>query len=232
MRYIVDMALFGMLPEFTRVVLMVRDLDNTRNAAASRNMLQKAARAASEITETQPQGTHSRLAPWHRAYQAFGLAGLSGTQQGVPSPLIFATKNTPLANVINAFALQNVLPAGGDDLDKITGNVWLRPARGTELFMPVGQPEQSESPEIAEIVYVDDGPHVLRRKWHGTPGNAAPITQQTEAALIYLDCLPPIDQAGAEELAGQLAKLITGFFNAQVETHMLTRQRPALQIET
>ncbi|MBS1253662.1 MAG: hypothetical protein MAG451_02715 [Anaerolineales bacterium] len=91
-------------------------------------------------------------------------------------------------------------------------------------------PERPESPEIAEIVYVDDGPHVLRRHWHGRPGNAAPITPHTENAVIYLDCLPPVSREQAEELSEKLANLISGFFNAQAETYFLTREQPAIEI--
>lgn len=241
MRYVIDMAIFGVLPEFTRAVLVARDLDNAQNAAASRNMLQKAAQQARAAFAEQVPIEHAHLAPWQRAYEAFGITGTldeeanelrsDGTsKQAIPTPLLFQIKATPLASVLNAFALQNLVPAGGDDLDKITGNVWLRPARATELFVPASHPERPETPDIGEIVYVDDGPHVLRRRWHGRPGDTARITPQTRNALIYLDCLAPVDRAMGEELADRLSKLVSGFFGAQVTTYFLTREQPALMI--
>lgn len=238
MRYVIDMAIFGTLSDYTRVVLVAHELDNTRNEAASRNMLRKAARAANSVFADQTPAGHPHLAPWHQAYEAFGLLSRGaeerrggGAREGyIPAPLRLRTEDTPLTNVLNAFALQNLVPVGGDDLDKITGNVWLRPARGTELFIPAGHPECPETPDIGEIVYVDDGPNVLRRRWHGPPGDIARITSQTRNALIYLDCLPPIDQPKAEELAGKLTKLISGFFGARAEAYFLTRQQPAVEI--
>ncbi len=246
MRYIVDMAIFGALPDYTRVVLVARQLDNTQNEAASRHMLRKAAQTAGLIFENQAPVSHPHFAPWQQAYEAFGLlsggpsAG-SGTaeeqrsggegEQGIPVRPRLHSGDTPLTDVLNAFALQNLLPVGGDDLDKISGNVWLRPARGNELFIPVGQPERPAAPAISEIVYVDDGPFVLRRHWHGPQGDTARITPQTRNALIYLDCLPPIDRAKAEQLAGKLARLVTGFFGAHVETYFLTREQPAIKLD-
>ena len=231
MRYTIDMAIFGTLPDYTRVVLAARNLDNTQNVATSRNMLRKAIQAAADTFAHQSPARHPRFAPWMRAYEAFGVQNGAAEEQGIPGQLYFHVHDTPLTDVLNAFALQNLLPAGGDDLDKINGNVWLRPARGNELFIPVGQPERPEAPAIGEIVYVNDGPYVLRRHWHGCAGDIARIATQTRNALIYLDCLPPIDRAKAEELAGKLARLVTGFFGAHVETHFLTREQPAVLIE-
>jgi DNA/RNA-binding domain of Phe-tRNA-synthetase-like protein len=237
MRYIIDMAIFGPLPDYTRVVLVARQLDNTQNAAAGRNMLRKAAQAAGLIFENQASTNHPHFTPWQLAYEAFGITDvLSGKaegpeKQGIPALLHLRTEDTPLTNILNAFALQNLLPVGGDDLDRVAGNVWLRPARGNELFIPAGHPERPESPDIGEIVCVDDGPYVLRRRWHGRQGDTARLTSQTRNALIYLDCLPPINRAKAEELAGKLTRLVAGFFGAQVETHFLTREQPAIEIQ-
>lgn len=232
MRYIIDMAIFGTLPNFTRAVLVARGLDNTQRAAASRNTFQKAAQAAGATFAEQAPTEHPQFSAWQEAYAAFRLDDLldSSEQTSIPDALVFRTQNTPLANLLNGFGLQNLLPAGGDDLSAITGNVWLRPARGTELFRTIGQFDGAEAPDIGEIIYVDDGPHVLRRRWHGTPGGAAVITHETQAALIYLDCLPPIDRVRAEELAENLSKLIGGFFGADVETYFLTREQPAIEI--
>lgn len=235
MRYIVDMAIFGTLPDYTRVVLVARQLNNAQNDAASRHMLRKAAQPAGLIFERQSPARHPHVAPWQQAYEAFGLsiseAEETSEAPGIPAPQRVRTHASPLTNVLNAFALQNLLPAGGDDLDSIAGNVWLRPARGNELFIPVARPERPEAPAIGEIVYVDDGPFVLRRRWHGPQGDTARITPQTRNALLYLDCLPPIDRGKAEELAGKLTRLVTGFFGAHVETYCLTREEPAIEIQ-
>lgn len=247
MRYIIDMAIFGTLPEYTRIVLVARELDNTQNAPASRNMLHKAVQAAGSILADQAPASHPRLVPWQRAYAALGIRSRVGEEseepeepegpegsegQGIPASLrLRTTRETPLTNILNAFALQNVLPVGGDDLDRIAGNVWLRPARGNEFFVPLGHPERPEAPAIGEIVYVDDGPNVLRRRWHGPQSALACITAHTRNALIYLDCLPPIDRAKAGELAGKLTRLVSGFFGAQVETYFLTREHPAVEIQ-
>lgn len=232
MRYIIDMAIFGALPDYTRAVLVARELDNTRNMAASRNMLEKAVQTARSTFAHQTGPGHPNIIPWQRAYEAFRLADVlrDEDERAIPASLPFTAVMTPLTSLLNAFALQHVLPVGGDDLDRLTGNVWLRPARGNELFVPIGQPGPSEVPAISEIIYVDDGPTVLRRHWHGQPGGLAHITSETRNALLYLDCLPPIDRAQAEELAGRLAKLVSGFLGAQVEIYFLTRQQPAVQI--
>jgi DNA/RNA-binding domain of Phe-tRNA-synthetase-like protein len=239
MRYSVDMGILGVLPDFVRVVVVARKVDNSRNASASRNLLAKAIDTAETASATPVDGDHDHLAAWRRAYTALGLESPPGAQdvrqakppgQSIPTLLKLGQSASPLANLAQAVAIQHGVPGGAHDLAPVTGNLWLRPARATELFMSTTTPEHPTSPEIGEIIYVDDGPYVLRRRWHGATGATARITPDTQDAIIYFDCLPPVSKPDAEEIATQAARLIAGFLDAAIETYMLTWQQPSIHI--
>jgi DNA/RNA-binding domain of Phe-tRNA-synthetase-like protein len=235
MRYTIDMALFAILPHYTRVLLVLRGLDNHRNVAASRNLRRKAAQAVQAAARNADPTTDPRVVVWRRAYAVFGMedaqepslleALLRRAAAGQPLP-----DADPLTELLRAFALQHRVPVGGDDLEHISGNVWLRPARGNEFFVPPERPERPEAPPIGEIVAVDDAATVLCRRWNAWPGAFTQTTPQTCNALLYLDALPPVDRPQAEELTDRLSRLLTGFLGAQVEVYSLTREQPTADI--
>jgi DNA/RNA-binding domain of Phe-tRNA-synthetase-like protein len=236
MRYIIDMALFGALPAYTRVVLLVRGLDNTQKAAISLNLLRKAEQTArAELANTDLAGD-PHVATWRRAYSLFSVGDeqpasmletlLGWAVAGKPIP-----DADPLTNLLRAFALQNRIPVGGDDLDLVSGNVWLRPSRGNELFAPLNRPDQAETPDIGEIITVDDASAVLCRHWNAWPGDLTKITPSTRNALLHLDALPPVDRLHAENLGEKLAKLVGGFVGGEVTMYLLSADQPAIHLQ-
>lgn len=239
MRYSIDMGIFGVVPDFVRAVVVARGVDNSRNVSASRNLLAKAVDTAASAFGAPTGSEQNHLAAWRRAYTALGLDAPPADQhasrakpasQSVPTLLKLGQPATPLVNLVQAVAIQRVVPGGAHDLAAVTGNLWLRPARATELFVPATAPERPISPEIGEIIYVDDGPHVLRRRWHGETSATARIAPDTQDAVIYFDCLPPLSTADAEEIAAQGARLIAGFLHAEIETYTLTWLQPSIRI--
>jgi len=235
MRYTIDMALFATLPDYTRVVLVLRGLENDRKVAASRNLRRKAAQAVQAAARDRDPAGDPRVAVWRRAYAVFGM-----DEAGPPSLLEVMLRQAaagqslpdadPLTELLRAFALQHRVPVGGDDLERITGNVWLRPARGNEFFVPPEQAQRPTTPPIGEVITVDDAATVLCRRWNAWPSAFTQITPQTRSALLYLDALPPVDPSQVEELTDKFARLLTGFLGAQVETYFLTREQPAVDI--
>lgn len=235
MRYTIDMALFGTLPDYTRVVLVLRGLENDRKGAASRNLRRKAAQAVQTAARDADPTADPRVAVWRRAYAVFGMdeAGppslleelLHQAAAGQPLP-----DADPLTELLRAFALEHRVPVGGDDLDRVSGNVWLRPARANEFFVPPDRPERPEAPPIGEIIAVDDAATVLCRRWNAWPGDFTKITPQTRNALLYLDALPPVDPSQAQALGERLAKLVLGFVGGEVEVYTLEVDRPVVWI--
>ena len=235
MRYTIDMALFATLPDYTRVLLVLRGLDNERQVTASRNLRRKAAQAVRAAAHDADPSDDPRVAVWRRAYAVFGMdeAGPPSLLEGLLRQAAAGQRlpdADPLTELLRAFTLQHRVPVGGDDLERIMGNVWLRPARGNEFFMPPEHPERPETPPIGEIIAVDDAATVLCRRWNAWPSAFTQITPQTCNALLYLDALPPVDRSQTEELTAKLTRLLTGFLGAQVETYFLTREQPTVDI--
>ena len=230
------MALFGMLPGYTRVLLHCQNLNNRMSASTSLNLLRKAEQSVREEPKPVDENRSTQIAVWQDAPSYFD------TDLDRPKSLLETLVNRartgktipeadPLTNLMRAFALQSRLPIGGDDLDQVSGNLWLRPARGNELFAPINQPELAQTPNIGEIIYVDDSPMVLCRHWNVWPGDHTKLTSDTQNAIVFLDTLPPLCSQQAIDSGNRLARLINGFLKSDVEIFALTSENPVATLK-
>jgi DNA/RNA-binding domain of Phe-tRNA-synthetase-like protein len=217
-----DMALFAVAPELVRVSLSLTDLDAARAAAAAAALL---ARAGAASRGRVPED--ARLAAWPPVYGALGfpadvvsppaaLLAWAATPAGVPS-------QGPVLDVVNAFSLQHLVPVAAYDLAAAVGDLWLRPSRGIEVYMPLGGGGPA-TPELGELVLADSADQVLARHWHGAPGRLFVPTAAARSLLVHLDLLAPLAERAAE-LGEALAGLLTGFLGGVVTAQHLVRSR-------
>lgn len=217
------MAVFGVAPDFVRISLRLLGADVTAGALPAAALLRRTAALRRDLTPGDP-----RLAVWREPYLALGvppdtppppavLAAWAATPGGIPS-------QGPLPDLVHAFALQHAVPAMCHDLGAATGNLWLRPSRGLELYLPVGG-RAAETPAVGELILADDADQVLARHWHGAQGRPFVLTAATQQVHVHVDLLPP-RSAEAQSLAAALTRLLTGFVGGAAETQFLTRARP------
>ena len=223
------MAFFAVAPGFVRASIRLRDIDAGRAAAQARGLLRKAV-AGSGTTAT---------AAWHAVYAAIGLpegtvapqealAAWAESPGGVPS-------QGPLADLVHATSLRLALPAAAYDLSAVSGDLWLRPARGVELFQglpgPSGASARPESVPINEPILADGSDRCLARAWHGTQAVDTMTTPATCEALVHVDALDG-DAERMEVEAKALARLLQGFLGGSAEPRLLHRAAPVADWRT
>jgi DNA/RNA-binding domain of Phe-tRNA-synthetase-like protein len=220
----IDMAFFAAAPGFVRASIRLHGVDGRRAVAPAKSLLAKAAR------DPRAPATEG----WQAAYAALGLppetvapvaalGAWAARPGGVPS-------QGPLADIVHATSLRLGLVAAVYDLDGVQGGLWLRPARGVEVFegLPAAGEESArpESVPINEPVLTDSAERCLARAWHGAQSSASYPTLATRDALVHLDAIDGDRQALAAD-AEALARLLTGFLGGVSRLRLLTRQEPS-----
>lgn len=224
-RELIDMAVLGPVPEFVRASVRLLDL-RPANAGAVARLLRTIGRAAA--TDGGSSSGDPRTAAWRAAYETVGLgAGVVPPPEALRAWALEADgvpSLGPLPDLVNAFSLRYVVPVAAYDLARVDGDVWLRPARGTELFAPTGS-EGVEAPDVGEIVLADDAGQVLARRWHGAQGREAIARAGTASALVHIDWLPPQALAPAD-LAERFVRMARGYLGGRADVQLLSRQAP------
>ncbi|MFF7366745.1 B3/B4 domain-containing protein [Streptomyces tricolor] len=158
--------------------------------------------------------TDPRIEAWHTAYRSFGTNPRRVRPSVDALGRRMAKKGTlprinPAVDSYNAVSVRHGLPAGAFDLDRVTGDIDIRPADGTESFTPLGEPGTVEHPGPGEIIYADTT-GVLTRHWNHRDAHRTRVTEDSTQVAFVLETLHADRDGGllkvaAEELQGLLA---------------------------
>lgn len=206
----IDPSVLARFPGYTAVVLYARGLDPGGSAGQSDALLAAAEDGARAALSGSPLQDHPHLRAWREAYRSFGSkpskylcsveALLRRVLKGEPLPRL-----NPLVDLYNALSIRHVLPAGGEDLDRIRGALCLTFADGSEAF---DAGDAVDPPYAGEVVW-KDGEGVTCRRWNWRQCTRTRLTEGTRSAYFVLDRLVPHPigalQAAASELVDALS---------------------------
>jgi len=229
-------AVFEVFPDFTRGVVVGRNIDNKSKIRE----LEEELRLLEERTRTdqalEKYKEHPNLSSWMKAFRAFDINPNScppsivnlvkRIRKGATIPYI----NT-VVSLINRTSLKYLVPCGGDDLDSVSGNLILCYAEGNETYRPLGKPDDLENPKPGEIIYKDtsDG-NVLCRAWCWRNSDTTKITEDTAFVALNVDGLPPVTAEMTRDMTEDLAGKLEAFCKAEVEVHILDARNPSFTL--
>ncbi|MFF9011921.1 B3/4 domain-containing protein [Streptomyces sp. NPDC014870] len=209
----------ALVPGFTHLAVEAHGLVNGPSDETSSALLDDAARRLAERLDGRTPDQDPHIAAWRAAYSAFG-AKPSRTRNSAEAlaKRALADGGLPrinrLVDAYNAISVAHLIPAGGEDLDRVQGAMRLVRATGDEPFVTVaGGAETVEHPEPGEIVWCDDA-GVTCRRWNWRQGPRTRIDDATVNAIFLLESLAPMTReellAAGAELAESLEKLSPG----------------------
>ncbi|GAA0479940.1 MULTISPECIES: B3/B4 domain-containing protein [Streptomyces] len=206
----------ALTPGFAHLVVEARDLVNGPSDEASSALLDEAAARLAVRLGGMPPQDEPHIAAWRAAYTAFGakpsrtrnsaeaLARRALADGGLP-------RVNRLVDVYNAISVAHVIPVGGEDLDRIEGDMHLVRATGDEPFETAAGGERVvEHPEPGEIVW-RDAAGVTCRRWNWRQGVRTRLTEDSTSALFLLERMAPMSLDALEEAGAELAETLEKF---------------------
>ena len=206
MRFSHDPAL---LAEFPHLVVATLTLDgvttNPDVVATARPFLERASARLAERSESE----FLEIAAWRRT---FSQLGLKATQYRCASEALLRRFRKegelpsihPLVDLCNAVSLAYAIPIAVFDLDKVTGDLTVIRAVGTETYLSFSG--QTETPEPAEVIFRDDAGNAHARRWTNRQSALSAIRPDTRRVLIVCEAL---HEAAAVDIDALVADLST-----------------------
>ena len=232
MKFVIDSQILKKFPGLNLGLVVARDIKNSPNSGALSDM-RAAEEAVRKTLELQTLADDPRIDAWRNAYSSFGSkpktyknsveALLRRVLKGDELPDI----NT-IVNIYNTASIRHVLPAGGDDLAGIEGDITLTFAKGGEQFTPLGRTDP-ESADEGEVIYRDDK-KVLCRRWNWRECDQTKMTPETKNVSIVVEGLPPATKEGVQSVASELAETIKKYCGGEGETHILNSETPTIDL--
>lgn len=199
---------------FNAIVIYAKNVSNQPSSEySSEKLRQIEAFQAEELSRFSKLSDHSYIAAWRKAYSEFGAkpkkyhcsaeALLKRVLKGDPLPRI-----NYLVDIYNAISVKYVIPIGGEDWDKLRGDLYLKFASGVEDFLTTsGGAIQSDMPPRGEVIYADSAGATCRR-WNWRQSHRTALTEETKNAYFVLEILPPADLGILRTAAAELCQEI------------------------
>ncbi len=225
MRIRIDQRIFDEFPGVRVGVLFVEDVDNSGDHPELRDLLDEEQRRVAETLAGVQVIAHPHIAPWRDAYRHFGAkpkkyrSSIENMVRRVLKGGALPSIN-PLVDAYNVISLRHLLPVGGEDADRLEGDLVLTFAGDSEPpALLLGEP-QPRSPHPGEVFYKDDTGAVCRR-WNWKEADRTKLTADTRRAVLVIEALPPVDEAMLEAALADLEQLVDRFCGGRATRHLL-----------
>nr|WP_284506989.1 phenylalanine--tRNA ligase beta subunit-related protein [Caballeronia sp. GAFFF1] len=192
--------------------------------------LEQASAALSQVTTADSIKDHPKVSCWHEVYKRFNAKPRKypSSVEALAKRALGDGSSVPSINSLvdfyNALSLRHLVPVGGEDLDALSGELELRPARGTELFDVPDDPNASEAvvPE-GEVVWADNVGATCRR-WNWRQGKRTRLTEATTNAYFIIDsAVPSTREAETALIVQELYRILREEGNASHVAHRLLK---------
>jgi DNA/RNA-binding domain of Phe-tRNA-synthetase-like protein len=231
--YTIAPEVFARFPEYRRGVVIAQDVKNGASADELVKILRAEEMAARGRLNIDKLTEEPHLASWREAFRLLGYkpgdfrpsieALLRRVLRGQELPSINA-----LVDIGNIISLRHLLPVGGHAIDVLTRDIALRPANGSEEFIPFGS-DQTEHPLLGEFIFVE-GNTVLTRRWIWRQANHTLTLPETTAIEFNIDGLPPVTAENVEAAGNDLMNLVERFCGGCMRFTILDRQNLRLKL--
>ncbi len=230
MKLLIDPSVLELFPEVRLGVVRAYDVDNSGDRPEVLDMLRRAEQNLPRIFGDGPVTSHPSVAVWRDAYRKFGAK-----PKETPSSVENLVRRVlgggavrpvnPLVSLYNAISLTHLIPVGGEDLDRLSGDVRLTRAGHAEPPVLLLGEKEPRSPHEGEVIYTDDI-GALCRRWNWKEADRTKLTPETKNAVLVIEALPPLTSDMLQRAVEELAALVERHVGGAVSTLFLHRENP------
>ncbi len=228
---IVEPEFWALFPEAQINLVVVKNIINTidpRRESYLTDLLAQGKQSGQTFLTEVNFSDNQVIQEWRAAFRKFKTK--KGARSSIESLLKRAAQDrvflpiNPLVDIYNSVSLKYAVPAGGEDLLKIDGDLHLGKAHGGENFFPLGA--ETDAPALPEeIIYYDQTGAVCRcLNWR--EAQRTMLQEQTQHAVLVIEAINQEQRARAEVASRELKELLDQYFNTNSESYVLTPQYP------
>lgn len=233
-KFIIDPSFLEIFPDARIGIIVCNGIDSRTKEENRYAAYLKDCQDAAQVHISAPEFIQNPvIKTWREAFYKFKTK--KGARCSIEALLKRVSKGEilrpiiPLVDIYNGISLKYGVPVGGEDIDKIRGDIKLTIAEGGEEFITYGS-DKSEPPYEGEVVYKDDCGAICRCfNWRESVRTM--LTEETVNAFM---CLEAVDASGEDtlrEATEQLKALIEAELGGTCRMHILSKDCPEAVIE-
>lgn len=228
MKLIIDEKIFEKFPETIIGVVVAKDINNNGASEDIQRQIRSEEERIRESYDPETLSQDRNIACWRQAYLKFGVKPKDAKSSVETLYKIILRGNdlrqiNKLVDIYNCISLKYMLPVGGEDIDRIVGDLRLTFASGSEEPVQLLGDDVSEIPPVGEIIYRDDVGAICRR-WNWREAERTKLTENTKNAILVIESVVG-DQAAVESAIKELSELVQKYCGGKVETCILNSKK-------
>lgn len=233
MKFTIDDLIFKNYPDYLCGVVIARNINNAGTDDQILQMIKSEELKVKAEFNLENLAQHPFIQNWRKVYSSLGARPAefrASSEALIRRTLKGDNVNhiNKLVDIYNYISLKFRTPVGGEDSDKINGNLHLRFAKGNENFIVLGSNEVT-APDKGEVIYVDDNGNVLCRKWNWRESDITKLTEETKNAILVIDALPPLNRQDISQAVNEFSDLIKRFCSAETTICILTKENISIE---
>jgi len=234
MKFIIDSSIFEKFPELNIGVIVAKDLNNSGTSKDIGTLISQAQEEIRAKYETETLSQQPKINVWRKTYSAFGAkpkkykSSIENLYRSVLGGSDLRSINK-LVDTYNYISLKRMLPVGGEDLDKIQGDVHLTFATESEPEVTLLGETNPRPPKEGEVIYKDDTSTICRR-WNWKEADRTKLSEDTKNCILVIEGLPPVTKNEIESATEELKSLVEKHCGGKLTSKVLDSKNPTIQI--
>ncbi|MBW3003135.1 hypothetical protein KY337_01105 [Candidatus Woesearchaeota archaeon] len=229
MKLVVEKEVFKKFSRLNIGVVVIKGMDNKRDGSdVVRKMLDEISTYCRDTYVLKGFSKSPYITNWKKAYGK--SVGYHTAVENIMHDVLLG-KDVPhrnnLVDLYRYFMLKQLIPIGGDDFDKLKGDVRFKIAEGWETLKP--EHMKLEHPKPGELIVVDDS-RVLARRWSWHESKDTKITHYTKNAVLYFDGLSPVTYQVLERAIKEFVDVAKSFVGGRVKYKILNFVNPSMRL--
>ena len=235
MKFKIEKEILEKFSGVTVGVLIAKEIDNTgptpEEIQEEKRALQVKIRAQYPNTETLSQ--HPKIDVWRKAYSLFGgepkknKSSIENLYRKISNGESIGQINK-IVDIYNVISLKYMLPIGGEDLDKMQGDLLLTYAQENEVPILLLGEKEARVPKKGEVIYKDALGTVCRR-WNWKEAERTKLTETTKNIILVIESLSPIDPQETQQALQELKEKIEKYGGGKTTLKMLNATEPEIE---
>ncbi len=227
-----DKSFFEIFPNAKLGVVVIKNMDNTKNSDEIITLLENANEEAKKYLVNEQLSENEVIKVYREAYTKFKTkkgarssieALLKRVKQGKPVGNI-----NPLVDIYNSASLKFGLPCGAEDIDTFKGDLELTITSGGDDFYPLGD-DKNEPTLDGELCYKDELGAVCRC-FNWRDGVRTMITESTKNAFIIMELIDENRENVLNEALDYIVENSKKYTLGDANKYILDRENSSLEL--
>ena len=220
MKFKIDHKIFEKFPSLTIGVVICKNLNNSGTQEEVQKEIREQENNIRAKYNTETLSQTPKIDVWRKTYSAFG-AKPKENKSSVENlyRLVLQGVNlrhiNKLVDIYNFISLKHMVPVGGEDINKIEGDVILTFAEPNEPAVLLLGDKESRPPHAGEVIYKDNISAICRR-WNWREADRTKYTEETKNCFLVIEGLLPVTKEEIENATEELKELVQKFCSGNI----------------